>query len=119
MAQQNLYCKLFIDADIAREELINMITEFTNGRRKLFRTIITDFCEIDVNDNDDYYTEQKPDNDFLYYKFFLDIEPGLDIEVTQYIHSIAELIKMFASKEINTVPACDFENKLSSLDTGR
>jgi len=71
MAQyENHYCKLFIDSDATKEELIDMLETFTNGKKKLFRTIVTDFYEIDVNDNIAFYSEQKPKNDFLYYKFF-------------------------------------------------
>jgi len=49
---------------------------------------------------------------FFTTSFFLDIEPYFNIEESQYIASIAELIKKLLSKKINAVPACDFEDEL-------
>ena len=108
---ENLYCKMFIDIDCKKEELINLIAEITNGNKHLFRTIETNFGDIDVNENDDFISE-KNDGSFLYYKFYLDIEPAVSIDGDEYIAHLSEIIKYFLSQEIHIVPACDFEDEL-------
>jgi len=107
----NLYCKMFIDINCNKEELIDKIAEITNGEKKLFRTIETSFSEIDVNENDDYYSKEN-DGSFLYYKFFLDIEPNLLAGDGEYISHLSNMIQYFLAQKIKVIPSCDFEDEL-------
>jgi hypothetical protein len=110
----NFYCKFFIDTSLEINELVDIIISFTNGRKRRLRSIDTDFCEIYVNSNEYFYSEHRVDGDFLYYKFFLDIEPCLNTTTTQYINGIIELMRSFRSIDVPTVPACDFEDALNA-----
>jgi len=107
----NLYCKIFIDMQCERDELLSLIADTVNGRKTLFRTIESDCFEVDVNENEEFYSKKKDDS-FLYYKFFLDVEPCSGVDEDKYIEQVSKLLQYFVSQKINIVPACDFEEEL-------
>lgn len=79
-----LYCKLFIHTTMPIEEL------------------------FDLRDNDEYCPGSQ---DFLFWKYFADIETWVSDE-TDYIQCVNSLILFLTDKRIDAIAACDFEDKL-------
>lgn len=107
-----MYCKLFLDAEMSRDELGKLVTEFVEGEKD--RCLIhSAVLEIFVNDNDffDNAKIENSDDGFLYFPYFLDIEPQMDMEGV-YIETIATLITRLWNHNIKAVAACDFEDLL-------
>ncbi len=112
----SLYCKIFIDSECDMDFLINKINELVSGQKKLFRTIDTEFGELDVNKNEDFDSEKrciKP-NGFLYSRYYLDVEPNEQIEQEDYIANISKLLQDLWKSDFEAVAACDFEEELPS-----
>lgn len=110
----NLYCKIFIDSDCEMDFLINKINDLLDGQKKLFRTIVTEFGELDVNKNEDFDSKkrlQKHDG-FLYSKYYLDVEPNEQIKQEDYISSISKFLQDLWQYGFEAVVACDFEEEL-------
>lgn len=107
-----MYCKLFLDTDMCRDELGKLLTEFIQGEKDRW-IIHSAVLEIFVNDNDFFDNARKEDNQegFLYFPYFLDIEPRTEMEGV-YIETIATLITRLWSHKIKAVAACDFEDLL-------
>lgn len=112
----DLYCKIFVDSDISREDLTtriaNLLSAFTD-----VRTICTPICEIDVLDNDDFdERSRKQLNDvFLYYRYHLEIFPVVnthrDIRDI-YVQTISQILNYLWNSSFDAVAACDFEDEL-------
>lgn len=110
----NLYCKIFVDTECDMDFLINKINELVYGQKKLIRTIVTKFGELDINKNEDFDTEKrcsKPDG-FLYSRYYLDVEPNEQIEQEDYIASISKFLQDLWKNGFKVVIACDFEEEL-------
>uniref|UniRef100_UPI003D21D470 1,4-dihydroxy-6-naphthoate synthase n=1 Tax=Brevibacillus sp. FIR094 TaxID=3134809 RepID=UPI003D21D470 len=108
-----MYCKLFIDTELDREEVSKLIAKSINGivhKHQCF----SEALDIYVNKNDDFDLEKGTEkrDGFLYYKYFLDIEPqkGSDEEV--YINTIGKLLENLWRNGIKAVAASDFEHLL-------
>ncbi len=71
-----------------------------------------------INRNKEYsqkkYLSDK--SDFIYWKYFLDIEPK-NIEEEQNILNIRELIRYLKTICTGVVIACDFEDEINRIDT--
>jgi hypothetical protein len=110
----NLYCKIFIDTECDMDFLINKINELVCGQKKLFRTIVTKFGEIDINKNEDFDTEKrlvKPDG-FLYSRYYLDVEPNEKMDQKNYILNISTFLRELWKNGFKAIVACDFEGEL-------
>jgi len=105
---------MFIDISCTRGELKDTIAKITKGEKDSFRTIETEFGEIDVNENEYFYSKDK-DGSFIYYKFFLDIEPNETTIESDYISNVFKIMQYFKSHKIDAVPACDFEDELYKM----
>lgn len=109
----NLYCKVFIDTDLVYEELFTLILEFVGGERQAVTYIKTKWCDISVQKNREFDVEHyslEP-NDFVYWKYYLDIEPG-DIDENAYIKKVFDLLEYIRKHCNNAIAACDFEDEL-------
>jgi hypothetical protein len=117
MASSDLYCKIFVDLTQEYKETENIVALLSQGQKAPFGTIHTIFAQIDIRRNDDYKTPIElrsgdPNDSFLYWKFFLDVEPNDETERTPYISGISNLLQAFWRKGINAIAACDFEDEL-------
>ena len=110
---QNLYCKIYLNCDVSRDELIQSIATIVNGKINV-SSILTPDCEIDVRKNEDFDENQcyeYPDG-FLYYPYYLDIEPTEEIASIFYKQTITRLLEAFWAEKSQAVAACDFEEEL-------
>lgn len=110
MVINNLYCQLFVKFDGGIEKLIKLILEVTGGKLKLY-SIDSAVLEIDVVENDEFVQGSE---DFLYWKFYLEIEPKINEEQDMYVDSVCHLVLNFKKLGIAAVAACDFEDEIKS-----
>lgn len=90
----NLYCKIFIDTNIEYDELFSIVLNYVSGKKKSFSYVAGEWCDIFINKNKEYNKEKYTQDvdDFLYWKYYLDIEP-INVEETGYIEKISDLLK--------------------------
>lgn len=79
--------------------------------------ICTQWCDISVQKNREYDAERylaDPKN-FLYGKYYLDIEPN-NIEENEYIKKVSNLLGYIKDHCNDAIATCDFEDKLINLE---
>ncbi len=110
------YCKMYIDTEITYNELYKRLLTYLSGTKQGVSTIISSWCSISVKynsyHNQDSYLNDK--SDFVYWTYYLDMEPNVDIAVIEYIDKIKELILYLNSFCKGVIPSCDFEELLNS-----
>lgn len=109
----NLYCKIFIDTDEEREKVLNSIKDIDSGVIERW-TIVSESMEIDLRKNEDFNKNgiARKEDDFIYSRYYLDIEPKENIDQEEYIFGIAILLENLWSIGYKVIAACDFENEL-------
>ncbi|WP_312117626.1 1,4-dihydroxy-6-naphthoate synthase [Brevibacillus reuszeri] len=107
-----MYCKLFLYTDMSQSKLAHLVTQLVGGDQGRW-SITSSVVVIFVNDNDFFNRAKKEDihDGFLYYRYFLDIEPQSEKDEL-YVETIANLITKLWNRDINAVAACDFEDLL-------
>lgn len=70
--------------------------------------------EIDLRKNSDFEPKmlEKDPDDFIFWKYYLDIEPQKGIEQEKYINQISRLIQELNLRNIKAIVSCDFEDIL-------
>lgn len=109
----SLYCKMFIDTDIIYEELFALVLKFVGGKKQAVTYISTQWCDISIQKNNEYNAEYyllEP-KDFLYWRYYLDIEPN-EIEESAYIKNVSDLLEYIRGHCNDAIVACDFEDEL-------
>jgi hypothetical protein len=110
---EDLYCKIYVDTEMSKELFLDFIAKTINGRIEL-RTVCGLFFEVDVVNNQDAEPLQaiSRDDEFLYYPYYLDVEPLENLNRESYVASIAMLLKALWDIGAKAVAACDFEDEL-------
>ena len=110
----HLYCKLYLSSRLDIEELYECINCLIQGQMDPIRTVKTQWGEMDLRKNSDFdpqRLENTPD-DFIFWKYYLDIIPQEGIEQTTYIKQISWLIEELGIRNIKAVASCEFEDIL-------
>lgn len=112
---EDLYCKVFLDTNLSYEEIFSMVEKYVAGKKESLNYIIADWCEISIQRNKEYNVEQYllDIDDFVYWKYYLDIEP-MEIEEEEYIKKIFDLLKYLKIYCRGVIAACDFEEELNT-----
>lgn len=112
----NLYCKIYVNTALPRTLLANFIAKTCHGTVTL-RTISATLFQIDVITNKEANSvlATSPEDGFLYYPYYLEIDPQDETEPSSYIAAIARLLRSFWELGANAVAACDFEEELPRL----
>jgi hypothetical protein len=115
---ENLYCKMFIDFNGELSDGDQLIAKLTNGSTKFkWGLIETAFAELDVRRNDDFKTPKElrskdPQDAFLFWKYYIDIEPTEGTARTNYVSMVGRLLLDLWVIGISAVAACGFEDEL-------
>jgi hypothetical protein len=112
-SEMDLYCKLFVETQLDRAALVRFVAQTVTGTENR-STIVSPWSEVDVRNNDDYDEDRAadPHDGFLFYRYYLDIEPVEDADPGEYILSIAQLLEALWKSGAKAVAACDFEEEL-------
>lgn len=68
------YCKLFVKTSMEYEELYILVSQYLNAERIYLRSLKTNWGTVDVLKNKEYIASTDSVNDFLYWKFIIDID---------------------------------------------
>jgi hypothetical protein len=82
------YCKIFVNKDIEQNELEILIDKLVR-KEKQVRLWILDDISINLNEAAKYPFGKVNEDNFLYWKFFLDVEPTENASRREYIDAIA------------------------------
>ena len=112
-AMLNMYCKVYVDTDTDKGQLLGLLTRITSGSVRM-RTISAADYEMDVVINEDYDESKslEGEDQFLFYRYYLDIEPTDRTTREQYVRSIGNLLEGLWRSACRAVAACDFESEL-------
>ena len=101
---QSMYCKLYLDTDIRSTQVIDLLAEITTGSVNM-RTINGTDCEIDVVENDDFHPMRRMtgEDQFLFYRYYLDILPGSQVPRDRYIKCVSNLLEKLWSSSCKAV----------------
>ncbi|QAA33369.1 1,4-dihydroxy-6-naphthoate synthase [Clostridium manihotivorum] len=106
----NLYCKIYVDTDKSIQDIINVILSVVSGqvRRK---GVYSTNLEIDIRYNKEYDELERlgVEDGFLYYKYYLEIEPNENAAQKKYILSVSQLLEGLWGVGYKAVASCDFE----------
>lgn len=114
MVYDNLFCRVYLSSEMEIEELYRYINGMVLGKLEPIRGIVTDWGEIDLRkscDFDPQILENDPE-DFIFWRYNLEIEPKEETAQADYIAHIAKLIKQLNSENMKAVASCDFEEEL-------
>lgn len=108
MEIDDLYCKIYLDYDYEKEDLENLFLKisFINGEGSDFHS---NNLKIYIVKNHDYYHKKDKTDDFLFYKYLLEIDPLEEVFQEEYLSDLIKLLTFFKSNNIKFVPSCDYE----------
>ncbi len=115
---ENLYCKMFIDFNGELGDADDLIAKLAKGSMKFkWKLIETELAELDVRRNDDYKTPKEhrskdPKDAFLFWRYYIDIEPKEGTNRAAYVSMIAQLLEALWARGVDAVAACEFEDEL-------
>lgn len=111
---EDLYCKIYVNSPLEIEELVGLISDLSEGTAKPFHEIETKLATIDcmVSHSRDDVLAQVSDDGFVFYKFYLDVEPVAGVARREYISHIRSLVLSLEGRGYQAVAACDFEDEL-------
>ncbi|WP_435923429.1 1,4-dihydroxy-6-naphthoate synthase [Paenibacillus sp. DYY-L-2] len=112
-AQYDLFTKIFLDTDREKSSVVETVSMIVQGS-VTGTPIVTEQSEIFVFNNEDFSEEKRNQDgdDFLYYRYYIDIGPVGDVEEKVYIGEIAKLLIELWDSGFKVVAACDFEDEL-------
>lgn len=112
---EDLGCTVYINSDKTRDELVLAIAKIAGGSIRR-RTVELPFMEIDVIESDDFDERQMESryNGFLFFPYYLEIEPPQDviIDSKEYKQLLERLMLMVFEFGGSAVPMCDYEDEL-------
>lgn len=112
---QNDYCKVYVDSDRPKNVVLEVIRSAVGGRLEGRTTVRTGNCVIDVEDNEEFdeVKSSEPTDGFLWYRYYLDVEPLPGYDRSAYIALLSLLLEAMRRNGYSIVPACDFEAELT------
>src|SRR4051812_31498884 len=92
----NLWCKLYVDADVSREKLVKFVVEIKGGVA-IGRTVSIGQSKIYISENDEWKESRhrNPRDGFLYFRYYMDIEALRRQKRAAQIALVADLLHHF------------------------
>jgi hypothetical protein len=101
---------------MSKQQLLTSFPEWIGGTT-VRRTISSNQLEVDVVTNEDFDESRLDDENsgFLFYRYYLDIEPNPAVSEAEYVGSIRKLLKKLKDEGLRAVASCDFEHLLAEV----
>jgi hypothetical protein len=111
--EYDLFTKIFVDSDVDKEMLLDTVSTIVMGTIS-GSSILTKQAEIFIFNNGDFDKDKRNQgNDgFLYYKYYLEIEPTEDVIDRNYVVEISNLLTKLWDADFKAIASCDFEDLL-------
>ena len=102
-----------MDSQADKSQLLDLIANIISGSIKM-RTVSSPELQVDlvVNEDFDETKRMQGEDQFLFYRYYLDIEPNEDVPRERYVESVGNLLEGLWRSVCKAVAACDFEGKL-------
>jgi hypothetical protein len=109
----NMYCKIYVDSHAEKARLLDLIAVIISGSIKM-RTVSSPEFEVDLVVNEEFDEARRVQNadQFLFYRYYLDIEPTECVRRERYVESVSNLLEGLWRSGCKAIAACDFENEL-------
>ena len=109
----DMYCKVFVDSEADQTQLLLLVARITSGSIDTGTVDSPDLeAYLDANDDfDDVKRLQGPDQ-FLFYRYYFDVDPTDTTTRERYVQSVGQLLEGLWQARCKAVAACDFENEL-------
>lgn len=113
MSADNLYCKVYLDCEFELTELLLWLQRILGASLEM-RTLTAAEVEVDVGTNDEYdgVLARHGIDQFLYYRYLLDVVPTGGTSRARYVASVAALLEAAWKANMRAVASCDFEDEL-------
>jgi hypothetical protein len=110
----DVYCNLFVDSNLEQSHFANNLASVFNQAANKQGNFDTSFGNIYVIENDDYDELKKTDKEegFLFYRYLLEVEPRLDLDINNAIEFVSKLLNYLWSLDYPATAACSYEDKL-------
>ncbi len=112
---KTMYCKIYVDSDMNEDQLMGLITRITSGSViSRISTVSTEDFNIYIDSNEDFDESRRlrGQDQFLFYRYYLDIDPTDNATQVRYIESVSNLLQGLWLSGCKAVASCDFESKL-------
>jgi hypothetical protein len=109
----NPYCKVYLDSALSKHAVLAHLADWVAGQVSM-RTITANAFEVDVVANEDFDESraQRAKDGFLFYRYYLDIEPRSGVPEEEYVEAVRRLLTKVRSGDMRAVASCDFEDQL-------
>jgi hypothetical protein len=109
----NLYCKIYVNTHLTNSNFRRLIANILSGTVQR-RTVYSKELIVDINKNE-YFDDTMfsgNEDEFLFYQFYLDIQPSHPDDEKSYIAEVSRLLEELWRNAGKAVAACDFEDIL-------
>ncbi len=109
----NMYCKVYLDSQADKGQLLDLLANIISGSIKM-RTVSSSELQVDLVVNEDFDESRRSqgEDQFLFYRYYLDIEPTENAPRERYVKSVGSLLEGLWRSAHKAVAACDFESEL-------
>src|SRR5438067_4581521 len=90
----NMYCKVYVDSQADKGQLLDLIAAITSGSIKIRTVSASEFqADLVVNEDFDEVRRSQKQDQFLFYRYYLDIEPTENATRVRYVESVGNLLE--------------------------
>lgn len=109
---EELYCKVLVDSQDGKGRLLERIAHLTSGSVERCSVSSADL-QADLEDNEDHrQAGTSQEAEFLYYRYYLDVEPTEPAARDRYVEAVGRLLEGLWRSGCKAVAACEFEEEL-------
>ena len=110
MIVDDLYCKLYLDANLERRPLVEMIANIVQGD-VVMNEVRSNVFDLYIRKNE-FAAENSAD--FIKFRFYIEAEVSQHFKGTplEYKKKLADLIQRMLNLGFKVIPACSFEDEL-------
>ncbi|MBV7297296.1 hypothetical protein [Enterovibrio paralichthyis] len=108
---EEFYTKIFVDAKIELTDLIEHVREVVGGILSI-DTVLTNSLELDVKRNDLGLSSSYSGDEFLTYRYTVEVVSVIDIELGEYLEEVSKIMISLSELGFSVVAACDWEEQL-------
>ncbi len=111
-----MYCKIYVDSKADKGQLLDLIASINSGSINM-RTVSSPELQVDLVVNEDFDEKRTKQNgdQFLFYRYYLDVEPTESVRRERYVESVGKLLERLWQSGCKAVAACDFESELPRM----
>ena len=109
----DLFTKIFLDTDADKGMVIEIVSKIVYGTIS-GSNVSTEHADIFIFNNGDFDEDRGNlgNDEFLYYKYYLEIEPAEDVENNTFIVAVSNLLISLRDAGYKAIASCDFEELL-------